>query len=195
VLLRELTHRSKNLLAVVQAIAHETLRTASRDDFMGRFAGRLSALARLQDLVVSGARGGVELRELVVSQLAPFAEPGPRLDVEGPSVRLRPEAANALGMALHELATNATKYGGLSGPQGAVSIVWRFDSDVGGKRRFRLSWRERGGPAVTAPARRGFGSVVVVDMAAATLGGGISLDYPPEGAHWQVDAPATNVAE
>jgi two-component sensor histidine kinase/PAS domain-containing protein len=204
VLVRELAHRSKNLLAVVQAIAHETLRTQgadkgaaqkSQDDFMERFGARLSALARLQDLVVSGARGGVELRELVTSQLAPFAEPGPRLEIDGPSLRLRPEAANALGMALHELATNAAKYGCLSGAAGAVSIAWRFDPDADGTRRFRLSWRERGGPLVMSPARRGFGSSVVVDMAAATLKARVSLDYPTEGAHWQVDAPATNVVE
>jgi two-component sensor histidine kinase len=205
VLVRELAHRSKNLLAVVQAIAHETLRAAqgmdkgaapkSQDDFMERFGARLSALARLQDLVVSGARGGVELRELVTSQLAPFAEPGPRLEIDGPSLRLRPEAANALGMALHELATNAAKYGCLSGAAGAVSVAWRFDPDADGTRRFRLSWREHGGPPVVSPARRGFGSSVVVDMAAATLMARVSLDYPTEGAHWQVDAPATNVVE
>ena len=205
VLVRELAHRSKNLLAVVQAIAHETMRTGQgmdkgtvqkgQDDFMERFGARLSALARLQDLVVSGARGGVELRELVISQLVPFAEPGPRLEVDGPSLRLRPEAANALGMALHELATNAAKYGCLSGPQGTVSIAWRFDPDADGTRRFRLSWRERGGPPVAAPARRGFGRSVVVEMTAATLNGRASLDYPAEGAHWQVDAPATNIVD
>ena len=205
VLVRELAHRSKNLLAVVQAIAHETLRTGrgmdqgtarkGQDDFMERFGARLSALARLQDLVVSGARGGVELHELVTSQLAPFAAPGPRLEIDGPSLRLRPEAANALGMALHELATNAAKYGCLSGAQGTASIAWRFDPDADGMRRFRLSWRERGGPPVASPARRGFGSSVVVDMAAATLNARVSLDYPAEGVHWQVDAPATNVVE
>jgi len=205
VLVRELAHRSKNLLAVVQAIAHETLRTGGgmdkgnaqkgQDDFMERFGARLSALARLQDLVVSGARGGVELHELVTSQLAPFAAPGPRLEIDGPSLRLRPEAANALGMALHELATNAAKYGCLSGAKGTVSIAWRFDPDADGMRRFRLSWRERGGPPVASPARRGFGSSVVVGMAAATLNARVSLEYPAEGAHWQVDAPATNVVE
>jgi two-component sensor histidine kinase len=98
-------------------------------------------------------------------------------------------------MALHELATNTAKYGCLSGPQGAVSIAWRFDPDADGTRRFRLSWRERGGPPVAAPARGGFGRSVVVEMTAATLNGRASLDYPTEGAHWQVDAPATNVVD
>jgi PAS domain S-box-containing protein len=196
VLVRELAHRSKNLLSVVQAIAHETLRTGrSAQDFMERFGERLSALARLQDLVVSGARGGVDLRALATAQLAPFAEPGPRLEIDGPSLRLRPEAANVLGMALHELATNAAKYGCLSGSQGAVSIAWLFDPGVDGTRRFRMSWREQGGPPVVSPGQRGFGSRVVVDMAATTLGGRVTLDYPREGAHWQVDAPATNVVD
>lgn len=196
-LVRELAHRSKNLLSVVQAIANETLRTGkSTDDFMERFGLRVSALAQLQDLVVSGLRGGIELGALVKSQLAPFAEVGSgRLSVEGPSVRLKPEAANAIGMALHELATNATKYGALSVPAGWISIAWRFEADDTGARRFHLGWREGGGPLVTPPERRGFGRTVVVDITAATLDGRVTLDFPPEGALWQVDAPAGIVSD
>jgi two-component sensor histidine kinase len=194
-LVRELAHRSKNLLAVVQAIAGETLRSAGTDDFMDRFGARLQALALLQDLVISGTRGGVELGQLVKRQLAPFAEPGKRLEIAGPEVRLRPEAANMLGMALHELATNATKYGCLSVSEGAVLIAWRLEPDTDGAQRFRLKWRESGGPPVAKPARGGFGSRVVIDMTAATLSGRVSLDYPPEGVVWQVDAPATIVMD
>ncbi|MGQ0581176.1 MAG: HWE histidine kinase domain-containing protein [Reyranella sp.] len=194
-LVRELAHRSKNLLAVVQAIAGETLRSAGADDFMDRFGARLQSLALLQDLVVSGARGGVELGQLVRTQLAPFAEPGKRLEIAGPEVRLRPEAANMLGMALHELATNATKYGCLSVPEGAVLIAWRLQPDTDGAQRFRLTWRESGGPPVAKPAQGGFGSRVVIDMTAATLGGRVSLDYLPDGVVWQVDAPATIVMD
>jgi two-component sensor histidine kinase len=194
-LVRELAHRSKNLLAVVQAIAGETLRSAGTDDFMDRFGARLQALALLQDLVISGTRGGVELGQLVKRQLAPFAEPGKRLEIAGPEVRLRPEAANMLGMALHELATNATKYGCLSVSEGAVLIAWRLEPDTDGAQRFRLTWRESGGPPVAKPARGGFGSRVVIDMTAATLSGRVSLDYPPEGVVWQVDAPATIVMD
>jgi len=194
-LVRELAHRSKNLLTVVQAIAGETLRSARADEFMDRFGARLQALALLQDLVISGTRGGVELGQLVRTQLAPFAEPGKRLEIAGPEVRLRPEAANMLGMALHELATNATKYGCLSVPEGAVLIAWRLEPDTDGAQRFRATWRESGGPPVVKPARAGFGSRVVIDMTAATLGGRVSVDYLPDGVVWQVDAPATIVVD
>lgn len=194
-LVRELAHRSKNLLAVVQAIAGETLRSAGAGDFMDRFGARLQALALLQDLVVSGTRGGVELGQLVKRQLAPFAEPGKRLEIAGPEVRLRPEAANILGMALHELATNATKYGSLSVPQGAVLVAWLLEPDGDGAQRFRLTWRENGGPPVVQPVQRGFGSRVVTDMTAVTLSGRVDLDHPPDGLVWRVDAPAAVVVE
>lgn len=199
-LVRELAHRSKNLLAVVQAIAGETLRSGGAGGFMDRFGVRLQSLARLQDLVVSGVRGGVELGQLVTIQLAPFAEPGKRLEIAGEELRLRPEAANMLGMALHELATNAIKYGSLSVPQGSVFVAWRREpdaaqSDKGGAQRFRMTWRESGGPATVAPERRGFGSRVVVDMTAATLGGRVELDYLPDGAVWRLDAPAEIVID
>jgi two-component sensor histidine kinase len=194
-LVRELAHRSKNLLAVVQAIAGETLRSAGAAEFMDRFGARLQALALLQDLVVSGSRGGVELGQLVRRQLAPFAERGKRLEIAGPEVRLRPEAANMLGMALHELATNATKYGSLSAPEGAVLIAWCLEPDTDGALRFHLTWRESGGPPVAKPAQGGFGSRVVIDMAAATLSGRVALDYLPDGVVWQVDAPATIVMD
>jgi len=194
-LVRELAHRSKNLLAVVQAIAGETLRSAGAGEFMDRFGVRLQALARLQDLVISGARGGVELGELVKRQLAPFAEPGKRLEIAGSEVRLRPEAANMLGMALHELATNATKYGGLSVPEGAVLVAWRLEPDTDGAQRFWLTWRESGGPPVVKPAQRSFGSRVVVDMTAVTLSGKVDLEYLPDGVVWRLDAPAEIVID
>ncbi|HYC65294.1 MAG TPA: HWE histidine kinase domain-containing protein [Reyranellaceae bacterium] len=201
-LVRELAHRSKNLLTVVQAIAGETMRTGkSTDDFMERFGQRMAALAQLQDLLVAGARGGVELGALVRSQLTPFAavadaksgaaDHDARVTMQGPQVRLRPEAANAVGMALHELATNATKYGALSVPQGWVSIAWRFETGPMGSRRFRLGWREGGGPAVTAPERRGFGYSVITGVVASTLDAKVTMEFPASGALWQVDAPAS----
>jgi len=195
VLLRELAHRSKNLLTVVDAIARRTLGTGSPAEAADRLSVRLAALARLQDLVVSGARGGVQLRELVASQLAPFAEEGPRLEIDGDPLRLRPGAANTIGLALHELATNATKYGALSSPEGRVSISWRLDPGEDDTQRFHLAWRERGGPAVNAPQQRGFGSSVVIDMTGATLKGLARLDFPADGASWELNAPAQMVIE
>jgi two-component sensor histidine kinase len=143
----------------------------------------------------------VELDALVRSQLAPFVDVtgsvsrGGRLVLQGPEVRLRPEAANAIGMALHELATNATKYGALSVPSGAVSIAWRFETDEKGGRRFRVGWREGGGPPASPPTRLGFGHSVMVNIVAATLDARVTLEFPPAGAVWQVDAPASVVLD
>lgn len=195
VLVRELAHRSKNLLAVVDAVARRTLRTAAPDQAADLLGARLAALARLQDLVVSGTRGGIDLRELIDSQLAPFAAGESRVQIEGVSLRLRPQAANAIGMALHELATNATKYGALSQSQGKVEISWRIDPGADGTLLFRMSWRESGGPPVSSTTRRGFGTSVVTDMTAATLKGRATLEPVPGGIVWQVDAPADSVCE
>lgn len=192
-LVQELAHRSKNLLTIVQVIANATLRSAGPENFRRSFDARLGALATLQDLVVLGTRDGVRLGELIEGQLSPFVDPGPRLAIDGPDTRLRPAAANALGMALHELATNALKYGGLSLEGGKVSIQWRFEPDGAGARRLRLRWSESGGPPVVAPPRRGFGTSVVSDMTAASLRGRVTLEYRPEGLFWMIDAPADAV--
>ena len=195
-LLKELAHRSKNLLAVVQAIAFETLRSGPVESFGNRFAGRLRALGSLHDLTVAGVNDGVELGELVASQLSPFAQiDGTRLRIEGASLRLKARAANAIGMALHELATNAAKYGALSNTTGIVAIDWSIGSDADEARRFRLQWRESGGPPVVEPQRRGFGRRVLVDMAAAELLAEVSLTFPPEGVVWKIDAPAATLEQ
>ena len=149
-LVRELAHRSKNLL---DGRPGDRRRDAAvgrgAGDFLERFGARLQSLARLQDLVVSGTRGGVELGELVrigSSRPSPSRASGSRSPA--PRCGCRPEAANMLGMALHELATNATKYGCLSVPEGAVLVAWRLEPDTDGAQRFRLTWRESGGPPV-----------------------------------------------
>jgi two-component sensor histidine kinase len=133
----------------------------------------------------------VSVKELVQSQLGHYAEPSdPRVSVQGPDMMLTPLAAQYLGMALHELSTNAAKYGSLSGPAGSVAIGWRVDGMPDG-RRFHMSWREDGGPAVEPPGRTGFGSVVIERMAAEALHGHVTLDYPPEGVRWSLDADAS----
>lgn len=195
-LLKELAHRSKNLLAEVQAIAVETLRSGPVDSFGNRFAARLRALGSLHDLTVAGVNDGVELGELVRSQLAPFAQlAGRRLRIEGMSMRLKARAANAIGMALHELATNAAKYGALSNTTGTVAIDWSIGSDADEDRRFRLQWRESGGPPVVEPQRRGFGRRVLVEMAAAELLAEVSLTFPVDGVVWKIDAPAATLEQ
>jgi len=161
-LLSEVSHRSKNLLAVVQAIASQTARaTHSPDDFADDFSARLKSLASSLDLLVQQEWLGVSVRGLVRSQLGHYAETGEaRVSVDGPDVMLNPLAAQYLGMALHELSTNAVKYGSLSVPAGKVAITWQVAKEPEG-RRFRMSWREDGGPPVTAPTKTGFGSLVI----------------------------------
>src|SRR5262249_58703850 len=127
-LMRELTHRSKNLLAVIQAMARQTARySESIDGFLERFGARLQALARSHDLLVQEEWHGVALAELVKSQLTYLDRTGAQIVAEGPAVMLRPEAAQSLGLALHELAMNALRYGALSTPAGKNSIrrAWR----------------------------------------------------------------------
>ena len=191
-LLSEVSHRSKNLLAVVQAIASQTARaTHSPDDFADDFSARLKSLASSLDLLVQQEWLGVSVRGLVQSQLGHYAEPrDARVSVDGPDVMLSPLAAQYLGMALHELSTNAVKYGSLSRPAGKVAIAWDVATEPSG-RRFRMSWREDGGPAVTAPTKTGFGSLVIERMAAEALHGEVTLEYPRQGVRWSLDADAT----
>lgn len=196
-LVRELAHRSKNLLSVVQAIATETVRSGEDPAELGeRLSQRIASLATLQDIAVAGARGGVALRELVEVQLTPFVDTsGDRVRIEGPDLRLKPEVSNILGMALHELATNATKYGALSVPEGRLSIAWRLEGTDPDDQHFHFSWRESDGPDVTPPTRRGFGRKLTGRIAAASLKARISLDFPAEGVVWLVDAPASAVLD
>lgn len=195
-LVRELAHRSKNLLTVVQAIATETMRGSSDvDDFTDRLTARLFSLSKLQDLTVEGNGGSVELAVLIHSQLEPFVDPESRRAVaEGPPLLLKAPAANSLAMALHELATNAAKYGALSTPAGRIDITWREDTDAAGQARFRMKWQERDGPAVVPPQRRGFGRKVLTRLTTAALGGTVELDYATHGLCWTIDAPLDRVA-
>jgi len=191
-LMREISHRSKNLLAVVQALAGQTARRAETlGDFQDRFALRLQGLAASHDLLVTKDWHGAPLRELVREQLAPFAERGVRLDLDGPDIVLTAAAAQTIGMALHELATNATKYGAWSVPSGSVSVDWRIEAQR--EPILRLSWTERSGPAVSAPVRKGYGNVVFEQMVAQQLGGQVQIDYCPEGLRWMLSIPLHSV--
>jgi PAS domain S-box-containing protein len=146
-LMGEITHRSKNLLSVVQAIASQTGRTADTfQEFQKRFTQRLQGLAASHDLLVLRDWQGAPLKELVRLQLDPFTEPGSeRISVSGPDVLLRPEAAEAIGLALHELATNAVKYGALSVPVGKVTISWAFEDHGPEPRQFLVNWIDAAG--------------------------------------------------
>jgi PAS domain S-box-containing protein len=190
-LMRELSHRSKNLLAVVHAIAGQTGRhSATMDEFQTRFSQRISAMARTQDLLVGRNWKGAAVADLVRTQLAPFAEDASsRIEACGPHLELTPNAVHSLALALHELATNAAKYGALSVPDGWVAINWEVAGAEEEARRFRMTWRERNGPPVTQPAKKGFGHVVISEMVASSLHGEVTLNYAREGMCWAIDVP------
>jgi PAS domain S-box-containing protein len=193
-LMRELTHRSKNLLAVIQAMARQTARHAgSIDGFLDQFSARLQALARSHDLLVQEEWHGVALAELVRSQLAPYVDrSGSQIAVEGPPVILRPEAAQSLGLALHELAVNAVKFGALSTPSGRISIAWTWQPR-GERPTVEVVWAETGGPAVGTPAQRGFGSLVVERNLARALEAGVELTFDREGVRCRITIPVTQL--
>ncbi len=159
-LLNELNHRIKNTLATVQAIASQTLRRApSAEDFVASFNGRIHALARAHMLLTGGAFQGAEISQLVRDQLLLGGPSDPRITCSGPTMLLEADAALHLALVLHELGTNARKYGALSSPNGAILIDWEMLAS--GSRTLLLTWQEKGGPTVVAPSSRGFGSVLI----------------------------------
>lgn len=186
-LMRELTHRSKNLLAVIQAMARQTAKhTGNVQTFLERFSARVQALARSHDILVQESWHGASLKELVRSQLAYYLDREPdQISIEGPDVRLKPEAAQSLGLALHELASNAAKHGSLSQAGGRVEINWQPLEDAG----ILLLWRETRGPKVSAPKRRGFGSMVIEHNLARALDASVALDFASEGLTCRVAVP------
>jgi two-component system CheB/CheR fusion protein len=192
-LLGELNHRVKNTLASVQAIALQTMAGApSLDGFKTAFLERLHALSNTHNLLANDAWNGVDLREIVLAELAPYRRDGSsRTTLAGAALTLEPKAALALSMALHELATNAGKYGALSEPQGRVAVEWDTRV-VDGQAWLRLQWTERGGPAVTPPTRRGFGTRLINEGLAFELGGEVTLAFEPEGVTCRIDVPLTN---
>jgi PAS domain S-box-containing protein len=194
--MRELSHRSKNLLAIVNAMARQTARGAGGiEDFESRFSERVQGLAQSHDLLVRHDWEGVAIADLVRTQLKPFLDPDdPRVVARGPALVLRPEAAQNIGMALHELATNAIKHGALSRPTGRIDIAWAIEMDASEERRLVVSWRESGGPPVEKPKQSGFGHAVLERLAVMALGGTARLDWAREGVCWRLEAPASTVA-
>jgi two-component sensor histidine kinase len=188
--MRESNHRVKNLLGLVQAIARQT---AAHDpqDFVRLFSERIQALAANQDMLVRNEWRGIDAEELARTQLAHFADlVGSRIVLHGPRLRLNATAAQAIGLALHELATNAGKYGALSANAGRVDLQWRRKGGI-----FTMSWTERNGPLVSPPQRRGFGSTVVDSMVKLSVGGTVELNYAPSGLVWRLVCPAANALE
>ena len=192
-LIAEVNHRARNLLAVVQVIAQQTAQHGDHATFVLRLTERIGGLAASQDLLVDNHWRGVKLIELVKSQLAHFKDLfGTRVRFDGPSASLNAISAQALGMALHELGTNASKYGALSNAVGQVLISWHVVPQGG---LFVISWAEKDGPAVAPPARNGFGQKVIEGMMEAAVDGTTEITYAPSGFTWKLTTLAVEILE
>jgi two-component sensor histidine kinase len=184
-LVEELNHRVKNTLAILQAIATQTFRSASRIE-REKFEGRLGALAEAHNLLSKERWEGSELKDVIARVLQPYLLNAPeRLRMSGPDVPLVPRLAVVLSMIVHEIATNAAKYGALSNDTGKVALDWEVITE-NAQRKLRLVWTESGGPLVTAPVQRGFGSRLIERSARDQLGGEATVDFLPRGVVYTV---------
>ena len=182
-LLAELGHRVKNTLAVVQAIARQTFKQAGATEAGRAFEGRLSALAAAHDLLTRESWDSAPLTRLAADALRANDARGARVALSGPEVLLPPKQAVAVTLALHELFTNALKYGALSNDSGQVSLAWQRTGEEG----LSLAWTEAGGPPVTPPERRGFGSVLIERALAHDCDATVRLDYLPAGVSCRIE--------
>ena len=193
VMVDELNHRVRNTLATVQAIAAQTLRGAD-PAIRDALEGRLIALAAAHDVLTQESWSGANLTDVLAGSLAHFRiMSSPRFKVSGPKLRLSPKAALALALGLHELGSNALRYGALSSPEGMVEISWEVTRDA--ERRLRMSWTERGGPPVVPPPRIGFGARLLERSLAMDLGGTVRLVFDdPAGVVCRIEVPLSAVA-
>lgn len=183
ILQRELSHRMKNTLAMVQAVVTQSLRTAKSLDHAAHMATeRIQALGRAQDMLTETNWETADMREVVAAAIAPHLDGTERFIVAGPSAELSAQQAMGLALAIHELATNATKYGALSDAAGRISLTWEIDDGT-----FHLEWRESGGPTVVAPTDKGFGSRLTERVVPTYFRGKASLSYPKDGLRYVLD--------
>jgi two-component sensor histidine kinase/PAS domain-containing protein len=191
-LARELDHRAKNMLAVVQSVLHLS-KADTIADFTAAVSGRIQALSRAHTLLSESRWQGVELHRLVDEEIVPFRNPeaeteGPRIRASGPVVSLPPSTAQSLAVALHELVTNAAKYGALSTPGGRVALLWEL-----GSQGLAFNWSEEGGPPASTPTRRGFGTRVIAASVEQQLGGKARFDWRPEGLRVELTIPLDQI--
>jgi two-component sensor histidine kinase len=189
-LLNELNHRIKNTLATVHAIAEQTLRSAKVEAGTRRnLAERLLALSEAHDVLVSENWAGADLDLIVRRTLAPHEQSGRTIHIDGPETRVSPQQAVSLSLALHELATNAVKYGALSTETGSLSVTWNLVLDEQGRRNLILLWQEAGGPSVREPTETGFGTRLILHHFGRESGGSARLDFQPEGLRCVIELP------
>jgi PAS domain S-box-containing protein len=193
-LMGEVNHRAMNLLGVVQAVARQTARDGDPLTFVTRLTERIGSLAASQDLLVQNEWQGVEVADLVSAQLSHYKGLfGTNVMFAGPPARLTPAAAQGIGMALHELATNAGKYGALSNSVGRVQISWLVTTAK--PENFEMRWIETGGPLVVQPTRKGFGQKVIGPMAEASVNGSAETEHPASGLTWTLISPVADTLE
>lgn len=187
ILIGELNHRTKNLIAVISGIVRQMKRHCAPEEFADRLNDRLMVLARNQDAMVRGHGSGFDFAAIVREQSRPFQSvAGRRLSLSGPTLQLSSSAAQVLGMVLHELLTNAVKYGALSKPDGRITLQWSVE-----KGNVRIAWEESGGPTVTPPERTGFGGEVLTSLPRMSLEADVTLDYAADGLRYALRLPVS----
>ncbi|WP_164876171.1 PAS domain-containing sensor histidine kinase [Falsirhodobacter deserti] len=193
-LINELNHRVKNTLAIVQSLAQQSFRgEVSSDSALVTFRARLSALAAAHNLLTRRHWEKAHLSEILSSSVrATAGAASAQVTFEGPEVVVQPQTAVSLAMAVHELSTNAIKYGALSSDAGTITVTWKVSKDSD-RPRLRLDWKEKGGPAVIGPTRKGFGTRMIERGLAAELQGKVVLEFPSDGLHCVIDAPLPKV--
>jgi len=190
VLARELSHRVQNLLALVQALASQTgVEGRSAEEYRDAFKGRLQALSKAESLVFEDNGDAADPRQIAEVILKPHrGNRSEKIVISGPAVRLPARKGRMLGLALHELATNAAKYGALTTPGGFVELKWRIKEDAEPP-RFLLTWEERGGPEVAQPDQKGFGTMLLERVVGSEMEGESELEYHPEGVIYRLSVP------
>jgi PAS domain S-box-containing protein len=189
----ELAHRVRNTLTVVQAIVSQTFRNSDDPKHaVQAINARLFALSYADEVLMRAQWHSAPISDVVKSGIAVYGSDNPRIQINGPKISVGPRTALALTMALHELCTNAIKHGALSNDKGNVLLDWTVGE---GHSKFQLRWRERGGPAVTARTRTGFGSRIIDEYCGSQLGGNASLLFNPDGVEWTLDAPTSSMAK
>ena len=192
----ELSHRVKNVVAMAQSVVETTLRNATDlSSARSAVSGRLRALSGAHDLLLADSWDAAPVESIVARALAGLGVDEGRVSASGPPLRLASSAALQLALALHELGTNAAKYGALSTPGGRVFVEWALKGRTAETERFTFEWREEGGPPVAEPSRRGFGARVLERATAAAFGGEVALDYAPQGVRWTVTAPMAGLRD
>jgi two-component sensor histidine kinase len=191
--MRELAHRGKNLVSVIQAIASRTLRgDSSIDSAREVFIARLNALARSYNTLTDETPESSDLHHLLTESLQTL---GDRVHFAGPRVMIPAKKAQTISLLLHELATNAAKYGALSTDRGRISAVWQLSEADGGEERFIFAWTESGGPPIGVPERKGFGSVILTSIVGKEFDCQPSMQYLPSGLEYRLECLAAKLCD